>query len=195
VICLADLLNSADPETLLLSLRTLGRLQTLPDASIPRAAQLCESPDARVALRARLALYLARPDQRARWFAPLVESLKSADDSLAIDALLAMYRTDKDRQLPILALLVERVGRVEIKNEGRWMDPGYLGQVVGLGWDVVRGSRSSCSSGWSRRDRSNSSKRRPASAKFPGSSPPPPNRSSRGPRLTSNRASAKRRLR
>jgi antitoxin component YwqK of YwqJK toxin-antitoxin module len=136
--CLASALDSDDGETQLLALRALGRLRALPEAAANRAAALCDATDARVALRARLCIYLSRPNERARLFAPLVASLEKADDPLTVEALLAMYRTDADRQLPVLALLVERMGRVEIEYQGRrGSAPGYLGQIVSLGWDVV----------------------------------------------------------
>ena len=135
--CLADALASNDWETQLLALRALGRMEALPDGALSRVAQLSESQNARVALRARLALYLARPEQRSKWFAQLLEALESADDPLAIESLAVMYRVDKDRQLSVLPLLVERVARVEIRNGGRWRETGCLGEIVDLGWDVV----------------------------------------------------------
>jgi hypothetical protein len=131
-------LRSPDAETQVVALRALGRQQPVPELAIPEISLLADSADSRVALRARLAIYLCSRDQRSRWFTPLIESLDAAGDELAFEALLAMYRADADRRLAILVPLVERMGRAVAAYDGSALPPGYVAQQLGdLGWDIV----------------------------------------------------------
>ena len=136
--CLIHALASTDPEVQLLALRALTRHNGLPEQALPKVAALSNHSDPRLALRARLAVYLAAPLERSRLFPELFAALETAGDDLAIEALLAMYRADPDRRLAILGSLIERMGREQaIFTNQLSQSTDYANQIADLGWEVI----------------------------------------------------------
>ena len=136
---LASALESDSLETQILALRSLSRLESLPADTLARIAPLADHPELRVSLRARLGLYRARPTERERLLQEIFTALQSADDPLAIETLLAMYRADPERRLIVLAPLVERMAGPEARFRGSYTHspPKFIERLAGLGWEIV----------------------------------------------------------
>ena len=136
--CLLAALEHADAEVQLLALRALARQEALPDEAVEKIAGLVQHTDRRVALRAMLAIYLARPGEREALRGRLLRSLESEADEVAIDALLAMCRADPAGRSIVLAPLLARMGRAEANDDGSLASsPSHAGQIADLGWEVV----------------------------------------------------------
>jgi hypothetical protein len=132
-------LQSDNQEVQLLALRELSQQAELRSETMALIAPLADHVEPRIALRARLALYVARPDERSRLLVQIAAALEKSDDALALEGLWAAYRADPERQVAVLGLLVERMGRIEAEYRGGWSQhrPDYIAQVADLGWDVI----------------------------------------------------------
>jgi antitoxin component YwqK of YwqJK toxin-antitoxin module len=136
---LIELLDRPSSTIQHLALRTLAEQQALPGEALPRIAALADHADPRLALRALVALYLARPEQRSELVGPLLAAIDQTEDDLAFDILLAMCRADEAHRGIILPALLERIGAYQAAYYPAYggMPPDHVAQVAELGWGVL----------------------------------------------------------
>jgi hypothetical protein len=139
IAALAAALASKDQETLLLALRALGRQDALPDEGVELIAPLANHAEPRIALRARLALYVARPSERSKLFLPLAEALGDADDDRTWEGFWAIYHAGPDHRAAALGPLVYGMANIEAKYQSGTAQhrPNYFELVADLGWEVI----------------------------------------------------------
>ncbi|HEX5106501.1 MAG TPA: hypothetical protein VFV87_21930 [Pirellulaceae bacterium] len=134
---LVEMLQSKSHRLKFLAVRTLARQSAVPDEAIPKIAKLIDDPDSRLALRAKLVVYLADPAQRPQLLTPLLEATKAEDDELAFEALAAIYRAGGSRRELVLKALLERMGREPEKYYFYGLYSNPIAQFGDLGEEVL----------------------------------------------------------
>lgn len=134
---LVELLANPSRRLQLLALRALSRQAAVPFECLPQVAAMIDQPDARLALRAMLVVYLMQPGEREAIFPRLTAAIELVDHSLALEASLAIVRADPDRRELVLAKLLERFGEQQAIAKGSGYPPDYVTRLADLGNGII----------------------------------------------------------
>jgi hypothetical protein len=135
---LVPLLKGKNPELKLLALRTLVRQHAFPAEALPHIEPLTSHPDRRLAIRAKTAIYIAKPERREEMINDLLDQLEPDHTyEQFCETTAALFRADERHHREIIESLLKKLAPLYTQGLGSGWSFVYSRAISRLGTDAI----------------------------------------------------------